>query len=250
MINDEQYKALTSVMRCRAFADKLVEMGADETSAKMSTEEIISVCIDAEIEARTNRLIDKRNREARFTHPGACIERIEYMPSRSLRRDSVSRLASCQFIEDKRNIIVLSPAGGGKSYFIQALGNAACRQGKKVRYVRHSNMCRDINIARTEDATYECMERYTDVELLIIDDLFLADTSMRNITDLLEIFESRNGRSSMILASQLPPEEWHLRIETKIIADSILDRIAHNSYVIQIEGPNMREHFAKKEKRP
>jgi DNA replication protein DnaC len=49
---------------------------------------------------------------------------------------------------------------------------------------------------------------------------------------------------AVMLASQLQPEQWHLRIETKIIADALLDRVVHNAYKVEIEGPNMREHFS------
>ena len=51
-----------------------------------------------------------------------------------------------------------------------------------------------------------------------------------------------------MLSSQLAPEQWHLRIDTKIIADALLDRVIHNSHLIEIEGPNMREYYAKKNK--
>jgi len=68
---------------------------------------------------------------------------------------------------------------------------------------------------------------------------------MRNVTDLLEVITHRaDAKASIIIASQLPPEQWHLRIDTKIIADALLDRIVHNSHTVEIDGPNMRAHCA------
>ena len=83
------------------------------------------------------------------------------------------------------------------------------------------------------------MDAFISVDLLILDDLFLSEMSMVNTTDLFEIIESRMVKGSLLIASQLTPEEWHLRIDTKIIADALLDRVIHNSYLMKIEGPNM-----------
>jgi DNA replication protein DnaC len=89
------------------------------------------------------------------------------------------------------------------------------------------------------------MEKFEETGLLILDDLFLEDSNMVNVTDLLEIVTHRvDAGASIAIASQLTPEQWHLRIDTKIIADALLDRVVHNSYKIEIDGPNMREYCA------
>ena len=57
--------------------------------------------------------------------------------------------------------------------------------------------------------------------------------------------EAREGRQATLIASQLESEEWYLRIEGELMADSILNRIATAGRYLDVEGPNMREHFAK-----
>jgi len=245
MISDELYGEMVS-LRIRAFAEKAAEVAADAAFDRLTFPEKIGLCVQAEREARSARRTARLNREARFSHPAACVEDIEYMPGRSIRRDTIERLAECAFISDKRNVIIHSATGAGKSYVSQAIGNAACRKGRSVRYVRHPDMARETAIARSNGGLYECMDAFSSVDLLVLDDLFLTETPMQAVTDLLEIVESRIGKGSLLIASQLTPEEWHLRIDTKIIADALLDRIVHNSHVIEIVGPNMREYFAAK----
>ena len=58
--------------------------------------------------------------------------------------------------------------------------------------------------------------------------------------------EAREGRCATAIASQLEPNEWYLRIEGELMADSILNRIATGARCIDLEGPSVREHFAKK----
>lgn len=245
-IKKEYYDRLVS-FRLRSFADRAMEISKDPAFDDLTFDEKLSVCIDAESDARWSRKITRRNREARFTYPSACIENIEYLPGRSLSRDSIARLATCDFILEKRNVIALSKTGCGKSFVIQAIGNAACRKGHTVRYVRHADLSKELNIARRVGDFYERMGAFAAVDLLIIDDLFLSEMSMMNTTDLFEIIEARMNKGSLVIASQLTPEEWHLRIDTKIIADALLDRVIHNSYLMKIEGPNMREYYSLKQ---
>jgi DNA replication protein DnaC len=244
-ISQEHYDKLVG-FRLRTFADKANEIAKDPAFDAMTFIEKLAVCIDAESDARWNRKITKRNREARFSHPGACVESIEYLPERNLNRDTVARIATCDFITERRNVIALSKTGGGKSFVIQAIGNAACRKGYTVRYIRHADLSKELSIARKNGSLYEKIDAFVSVDLLVLDDLFLSEMSMVSTTDLFEIIESRMGKGSLVIASQLTPEEWHLRIDTKIIADALLDRVVHNSYLVKIEGPNMREYYSTK----
>jgi DNA replication protein DnaC len=245
MISDECYGDMVR-LRIRTFADKAREISEDPALDELTFPEKVELCVQAERIARSDRRTAKRNREARFAHPSACIEDIAYLPDRSIRKESIERLASCAYIEEKRNVIVLSATGAGKSYVSQALGNAACRRGHSVRYIRQADLAREFDIARRNDAVYECFDAFASTDLLILDDLFLTDTPMGAVSDLLQIVEKRIGKGSLIIASQLAPEEWHLRIDTKIVADALLDRIVHNSHLIEIVGPNMRAHCTMK----
>jgi DNA replication protein DnaC len=222
-----------------------VEIDGDPDYDGMGFLEKVALAVEAETAVRHDRRVARYNKEAGFPNPMACVEDIIYLPNRSLNRDSVNRLADCGYIRDGRNVIITSPTGAGKSYLVQALGNAACRHGHRVRYIRHADFCRQINIARRTDEQYELFDVFEGTDLLIIDDLFLEGSSTANAVDLLEVFTHRaDSRSSIMLASQLSPPEWHLRIDTQIIGDALLDRVIHNSYMMEIDGPNMREYCA------
>ena len=143
--------------------------------------------------------------------------------------------------------MVISKTGCGKSFVVQALGNAACRRLIPVRYTRLADICDDFNRARAaKDGSYfEKMDAYKSVALLLVDDFMTTPISTQNSVDLFEIMEAREGRRATVIASQLEPNEWYLRIEGELMADSILNRIATGARYIDLEGPNMREYFAK-----
>ena len=92
------------------------------------------------------------------------------------------------------------------------------------------------------------MDRLKNVQMLIIDDFMTTPIGTKNAVDLFEIMEAREGRRATLIASQLEPNEWYLRIEGELMADSILNRIATAARYVDLEGPNMRKYLAERRK--
>ena len=136
-------------------------------------------------------------------------------------------------------------------FLVQALGVAACRNLHKVRYVRLADLFDDLARCRSaaDGSLYEHMDYYKRVDLLILDDFLTTPTDVQGAIDLFEIIESREGRAATLVASQLEPNEWYLRIEGELMADSILNRIATRARFVDLGGPNMREYLAKQDER-
>lgn len=246
MLSEEHFEMLTR-FRVRAMGDKLREMVEDDSYDRYTFEERMEMLIEAEASARRDRKVAKLVREARFKLPGACVEDIVYMKERKLCRDRVARLASCEWVEACEVVATVSRTGCGKSFLGQALGNAACRRPRTVRYARLADVMDDLERCRAagDGSYYQHMDLYKSVQLLIVDDFMTTPITTRNAVDLFEIMEAREGRAATLIASQLEPNEWYLRIEGELMADSILNRVATGARYIDLEGPNMREYFAK-----
>lgn len=249
MLDEDDFRKFTE-FKITAMGNKLREMLDDPSYDDMTFEEKIKELIDTEVTARETRRIAKLNKEARFKVPSACIEDIVYLPDRKLNKDRVTRYADCKWIEDNDVLILISKSGCGKSYLSQALGNAACRKLMSVRYTRLSDICNDLNQARIagDGSYFKRIDHYKTVRLLIVDDFLTTPITTENAIDLFEIMEAREGRSATLIASQLEPEEWYLRITGELMADSILNRIATAARYIDLDGPNMRKYYADKVK--
>ena len=52
---------------------------------------------------------------------------------------------------------------------------------------------------------------------------------------------SRTASSWIRSTSQLPVEKWHDVIGEPTFADAILDRIIHNAYRLELDGPSIRK---------
>ena len=80
-----------------------------------------------------------------------------------------------------------------------------------------------------------------EAELSGYDDFLTTPRGTQDAIDLFEIAEAHENRRATMVASQLEPNEWYLRIEGELVADSTLNRIATRARYLDVEGPNMRE---------
>ena len=83
----------------------------DSTVVELGFEDRFSMLVDAEWTARKNNRLKRLMRKAEFEYPGASIEDIEYREDRGLDKVLITRLASCTYVDECHNIILLGATG-------------------------------------------------------------------------------------------------------------------------------------------
>jgi DNA replication protein DnaC len=216
----------------QAFQNQLVSKAFYE----LSFEERFGMLVDQEWTDRQNKRLVRLIREAGYAISSACVEDIEYLDDRQLDKTQIMRLASCTYIHDHHNIIILGATGSGKTYLSNALGMAASRNLLPVRYIRLPDLLGDLALARSDGTFRKRIKQYKQVKLLILDEWLLFPLKETEARDLLEIVEARYKTASTIFCSQFLVEGWHEKIGDPTLADAIADRIVHDSYQIEIKG--------------
>jgi DNA replication protein DnaC len=246
MLNNQTVEKLRD-MKLKAMARMLSE--PDPSDLGLSFEERLGLMVEKEWMARRNSRIKRLLRNASFGLD-ACIEGIEYTENRVIDKQSILELASCGFIEKSLNIITTGKTGSGKTYLVCAFGSNACRKGYTVRYYRIPELLLEIQDAKAHNQYSKFMKGLQSTRLLILDDIGLKSYSLEESRDLLEIAESRYNRGSMILAGQIAHGQWYELFPDPTIADAIMDRIIHNSYILELDSKiSMREIMASKKMR-
>jgi len=197
--------------------------------------------VDAEWASRKSNRLNRLIRSAEYALPGATVENIEYLPDRKLDKTLISRLASCAYVLEANNVIILGATGAGKTYLASALGMAANRNFYAVRYVRLPDLLSELAISRGDGTYRKIMKKYKQIKLLILDEYLLFPLKESEARDLLEIVEARHKVASTIFCSQFAVAGWYAKIGEPTLADAICDRIVHNSYTIKIDGDSMRK---------
>jgi DNA replication protein DnaC len=181
-----------------------------------------------------------RSRAAKLRQP-ATVEDVDYRAARGLDRALFLKLASCDFIRDKRNLIVTGATGVGKSWLSCALGHKACREDLSVLYHRVPRLFTALALARGDGRYAKLMATLAKVKLLILDDWGPEVLTHEQSRDLLEIIEDRMDVGSILVTSQVPVDRWHEMIGSPTIADAILDRLIHNAYRVELTGESLRK---------
>ncbi len=235
MLNNKTIDKLHE-MKLSVMASVLRQQFEDQTYAELSFEERFGLLVDAEWASRKNNRLTRLIHKAGFVFPGACLEDIEYHAGRQLDKALIARLASCGYIGECHNVIILGATGSGKSWLACALGNAACRNFYSVRYVRLPELFAELAVARVEGTYRKTLAQYKKVKLLILDEWLLYPLKDTEARDLLEITESRCKKASTVFCSQFDVGGWHEKIGETTLADSVCDRIVHDAYTILIAG--------------
>ena len=139
----------------------------------VSFEDRFAMLVDAEWSARKSNHLTRLIRKAGYADPSACVENIEYLPERKLDREQILRLASCAYLHEAHNVIILGATGAGKTYLACALGMAASRSFYSVRYIRLPDLLVEISVARANGAYRDYMKKLKKDKLLILDEWLL-----------------------------------------------------------------------------
>lgn len=221
-------------------AQALTEQMAITDIEELSFEERLGLLIDRELTSREDRRLQSHLRRAKLRHH-ACIEDIDYRPSRGLDKSLMLNLAQCLWIKQHLNVLITGPTGAGKSWIACALAHKACREGFTAHYLRLPKLLQELPIAKGDGTYAKLLTRLAKIEVLILDDWGLSKLVAEQPRDLLEILEDRYDSRSTIVTSQLPVDQWHHFIGDPTLADAIMDRLVHNAYKINLKGESMRK---------
>jgi len=240
MLNDNTVTKLHEI-RLGLMAQQFQQQLLNPAMNELSFEERFGLLVDAEWSGRKSNRLKRLIKNASYAIPGACVENIAYHADRKLDKAMIARLATCSYIHDNNNVIIMGATGVGKTYLACALGIAASRNFFPVKYVRLPDLFSDLAIARADGTYRKVIKQYSQVKLLILDEWLLYPLSDIESRDLLEIIEARLNHSSFIFCSQFDVEGWYTKIGEPILADAVCDRIIHHSYRIVLAGESMRK---------
>ena len=228
----DQLKAL----KLDGMADAFVELQSQSQAAELGHAEWLALLLDREVANRNTRRF-----QVRLRHGQAAIEDVDYRTPRRLDKALFGQLAANRWIAEHRNLLVTGPCGIGKSWLSCALAHKACRDGYAVHYARVPRLFADLELAHGDGRFARLFRTLVKADLLILDDWGPDRLTATQRRDLMEIVEDRHGRGSTLITSQLPVDKWHDVIGEPTFADAILDRIVHNAYRLELDGPSMRK---------
>ena len=207
--------------------------------SKAGYEEFLMMLLEDEYERRQSGRLLRRLKQAGFEEEKT-LEGFDFGFNPEIPVKRIKQFANCTYIEKRENIFLLGPVGVGKTHIAQALGHIACRMGHDVIFTKAANMFRYLHGGRADQSWERRIKQYTSVDLLILDDFGLKPLTQFQSDDFYEIINERYMKKSTIFTGNRTIEDWHNLFSDPIIANSAMDRIAHNAHQIIMTGESYR----------
>jgi DNA replication protein DnaC len=219
------------------------EIAANPEARALDHAEWLGLLLEHEMTLRRQKRFETRARAARLRH-AASVEDVDYRSHRGLDRALFLKLAACDWIRSRRNLLITGPCGVGKSWLACALGHKACREDLSVLYYRVPRLFAGLALARSDGRYGKLLRQLARVNLLVLDDWGPEPLLPEQARDLLEIVEDRYETGSLLITSQVPVDRWYDIMGIPTLADAVLDRVVHNAYRIELSGESLRKRKA------
>ena len=207
--------------------------------------EFLQLLVQDEIERREAKKLNLRLSRASFEEEKT-LEGFDFSFNPKLNAKLVRDLGNCSFVEKKEHVLLYGSAGVGKSHIAQALGHQACRLGYEVLFTKAVKLFRFLLADRADHSWDKRIKKYLVPDLLIIDDFALSVLTPTQAEDFYEIVAERHLKSSIIITSNRPPQDWIPLFPDPVMANSALDRLAHHAHHLIMEGESYRKKLSPK----
>lgn len=209
---------------------------------KLPFDDFLELVLQDEIDRRDEKSLALRLDKARFDERRT-LEDFNWDAPVTFDRHRVRDLFGLGFLDRCEDVLFLGPVGVGKTLLACALGHTACRAGRRVLFLRADQLLKELRQARADHSKDKTLRKLLAPDLLIVDDFALRRLDSMQSDDIYQVIIERHRRASTIFTSNRAVEEWIPLFEDAVLAQSALDRLAHNAYHVVMEGESYRQRL-------
>jgi len=238
-----ELKKKLSVLELGDLVDVIENQEKDLSLSSLNYNERLEHLLEDLITERQNRLIARLTKNAELKYPNASIDMLD-CEARGMHKETITNICSMGFVGAATNLIITGATGAGKTYLSCVIGVEACKHTLRTCYIRMPDMLAHFQNHKDnlrEQVRYR--KRLGNYKVLIIDEWLNYKVNERESKFIYELIEQRCGNNPTIFVGQYEVADWHERLGGGTQADSIMDRIIHNSYTIPTTDKNLRKIY-------
>jgi DNA replication protein DnaC len=201
--------------------------------------------VEREIQDREIRARERRIKDAKFPVVKT-LDSFDFNAQPSINQSLVRELMRAEYIDKRENVLLIGNSGTGKTHLASALAFSACQQGRKVRFYSATGMVTTL-LERREERQLERFNRQLErLELIVLDELGYIPFSKAGAELLFDVISRAYERTSLILTTNLPFENWTEVLGSQRLTGALLDRLTHRIHIIEANGESYRLRDSKR----
>jgi DNA replication protein DnaC len=205
---------------------------------------LLQLC-ELELLEREGRAAARRLKAAKFPTAKE-LGSFDFAAAPTVNKPMVLELVRCEYIDRRENVLLIGGSGTGKTFLATVLGMEACARGKRVRFYRVTELATQLLEAREERQLGRLKSQLAKLDLLILDELGYVPASKVGAELLFEVISTAYERSSVIVTTNLPFEEWTTVLGSERLTGATLDRLTHRCTIIETGKESYRLRDARR----
>jgi DNA replication protein DnaC len=224
-------------------ADTLNDLIAQATHKRWSPHALLETVVQAELEDRTRRRLERRLRGARLGRFKPLTD-WEWEWPKQIHRPTVERVFTLDFIGKGENVILAANQGLGKTMLTKNLLHQAVLAGHSALFTTASDLLLDLNSQETSRALERRLRAYTRPHVLAIDEIGYLAYDAHAADLLFQVISRRYEQRSIVVTTNLVFKDWNTVFPNASCAVALIDRLTHHAEIIRIEGESYRRREA------
>lgn len=235
---EDVFEALKAI-GVRASLDALRALTAHLTKSRASPVEALEQLVALERRERDARNLARRTKYATLAR-FETLDRFDWNHPRVIDRGLYEELLELRFLEAGENVLFRGQSGVGKTNLAQNLAHTALAKGRTVRFTTLAAALADLSRQESLPALERRLRRYTNVDLLVLDELGYLPCDGRSADLLYTIISRRHECRSTVLTTNLAYKQWGTVFPGAACVAALVDRFAQHCHVLDIDADSWR----------